>query len=196
MRANSKPNIRSVIRLALAAASLAAVGFSSAHAQSQAQAEIDAQAPPGEIWRCVAHNAFYAEREGGIFPTTTVISAKLVFHSIAPGPEWQPMASIHFMSVNADPDMSFGNGITAVVPNGKPDRIEVFMVVDGEARPFGSYPLGTPVPFKITFDDAKGTVTLESGKFAMTAKPAQLLRPHFDMKCSGADVSFADFATF
>lgn len=199
MRAVFKPNIRSFIRLALAAASVIAVGCSSAGAEEQTQAQKQAQAQteaqPVELWRCVARNAFYAEREGGLFPTTTVISGKLVFHSVSHGSQWQPMASIHFMSVNADPDMSHGNGITAIVPNGEPDRIQIFMVVGGESRRLGSYPKGTPVPYKISFDDTKGTVTLESGKFAMTAKSAQLQRPHFDMKCSGADVSFTDFVS-
>lgn len=197
MRAVLKPKIRSSIRLALVAASVIAVGCSSAQAEEQAQDQTRAQPQPlpGELWRCVARNAFYVEREGGLFPTTTVISGKLVFHSVSHGSQWQPMASIHFMSVNADSDMSRGNGITAIVPNGEPDRIQIFMVVDGESRHLGSYPKGTAVPYKLMFDDAKGTVTLESGAFAMTAKPAQLQRPHFDMKCSGADVSFTDFVS-
>lgn len=199
MRAVLKAKVGSAIRLALAAASVIAVGCSSARAEEQAQAQTRAlaqvQPQPVELWRCVARNAFYVEREGGLFPTTTVVSGKLVFHSVSHGSQWQPMASIHFMSVNADPDMSHGNGITAVVPNGEPDRIQIFMVVDGESKLLGSYPKGTPVPYKIMFDDAKGTVTFESGAFAMTAKPAQLQRPHFDMKCSGADVSFTDFVS-
>lgn len=193
MRSGSKPIIPSAIRVTIAAAFLVVGGCSSARAEEQAQGQAQAQA--GEIWRCVARNAYYAELEGGIFPATKVISGKLVFHSISHGPEWQPMASMHFMSLNADPDMSHGNGITAVVSRAEPDRIQIFMVVDGEPRRLGSYPVGTPVPFKIMFDDAKGTVTIESGDFAMTAKPSQLQRPHFDMKCSGSDVSFTEFAT-
>ena len=163
MRAVFKPNIRTSIQLALAAASVIAVGCSSAAAEEQTQAQkraqVQADAQPVELWRCVARNAFYAEREGGLFPTTTVISGKLMFHSVSHGSQWQPMASIYFMSVNADPDMSHGNGITAIVPNSEPDRIQLFMVVDGESRLLGSFPEGTPVPYKLSFDDAKGTVT-------------------------------------
>ena len=197
MRVVSKLKIRSAIRLAITAVSAIAAGCSSPGAREQVQqpeqAQSQVQEQPGDIWRCAARYAYYREREAGQFPMTKVISGKLVFHSVSPGPYWASGASVHFMSVAADPDMSHGNGINAVVRDGETDRIDIFMVVDGERRPLGSYPVGAPVPFKVIFDDANGTVTLESGEFAMTAKPGQLLRPHFVMKCSGADVSFADF---
>jgi hypothetical protein len=47
----------------------------------------------------------------------------------------------------------------------------------------------------VTFDDDKGTVTVESGEYRMTAKPERLFRGTFNMACVGADVSFHNFAT-
>jgi len=64
------------------------------------------------------------------------------------------------------------------------------MRVDGEGRLLGTYPYGTPIPFKVTFDDANGTVTVESGKYRETAKAPQLWRSLMNMSCVGADVSF------
>ena len=64
------------------------------------------------------------------------------------------------------------------------------MTVDGAQRRLGTYPYGAPVPFKVMFDDANGTVTVESGEYRETAKAPQLWRGLMNMSCVGADVSF------
>ena len=89
--------------------------------------------------------------------------------------------------------MSHGNGLNAVINFSDPQTVELYMAVDGQPKLLGSVPVGEPVPFKLTYDDLAGTVTLEAASYRMTAKPVQMKRAHFDMKCFGTDVSFTDF---
>lgn len=150
------------------------------------------QTRAGEVWRCVAHPDFFREREGEAFPTTRTFIGKLIFHSASPTGNSTTGASIQFMGFEA-PDMKHGNGLTAVVRESDTATIELYMAVDGTATKFATVPISDPVPFRLSYDDAAGTVTLDAAGHRQIAKPAEMKRGHFDMKCAGSDVSFTDF---
>ena len=188
MSSGLKPS--SARRLAAIAASVIVIGCSSAPAQQSAQSEVKAKPEPGELWRCFAHQAYFKEEEAGIWPATKVVAGKMVFHAVTPDEQWVAGAELKFTSLANDPEKRHGNGISAIVRLGQPDRVEVYMTVDGRQQPLGEYPYGTPVPFKVTFDDANGTVAVESGKYSMTAKAPHLWRGLMNMSCVGANVSF------
>jgi hypothetical protein len=180
----SKAKIRCLALVALVAVSAVAGGSSVGHAQEQA--------PDDDLWRCVARTDFYKDNPAFGSPETKAISGTIRFHRVTPG-EWPAQASVRFTSLAEDPETALANGIRASVYQDEPGRIYVLAVVDGEQQRIGWYPAGTPVPFKVTFDDSRGTVSIESGKFSLTAKPTSMLRSTTDMTCSGADVSFASF---
>jgi hypothetical protein len=148
---------------------------------------------PSDLWRCVAESAYYDAKKLSQSPFTREISGKFVFHSATPDAEWTTLARIRF--ADSGLEFRYGDGIMAVVRKREPGTVYLRMIVDGDERLMTSIPYGTPIPFKISFDDEAGTVTAESGGVSMTAQTAHPYRADFDLSCSGADVSFADFVS-
>ncbi len=172
------------IRLAVAAA------FSAA-AASPAPA-LQQQVDPLDPFHCIAHPGYYNEVELEEARPWTVIAGTLVFHSVNLDCGCRRAGvSVLFSDAEVDPNHNDGNGISAVVRDGDPGRIHVLMM-NGEQKSIGDYAYGTPVPFKIAFDDERGTMRIESGKFAMTAKPARLRRSAIHIPCLSADVSVVE----
>lgn len=178
------------LQLGLAAA-IALAACSAAPAQSNESIAPDA----GDLFRCFAHRAFIKEQTVGIFPKTSSIRGTMNFHSVTPDEKWASGAKVVLTSLAVDPDGTSGNGILAAISKSDPDRIQVYVTIDGTERPLATYRIGEPVPFKVSFDDAQGTVTVESGAKVVTAKPERLLRPTMNLSCVGADVSFRDIDT-
>jgi len=87
------------IRLAAVAVFAVAAGCSSAPAQQPTQSEAMTKPEPGELFRCLARQAYYKEMEAGIYPKTLVSAGKLVFHAVTPDERWLSGAELKFTSL-------------------------------------------------------------------------------------------------
>lgn len=174
------------IRLALIAAATTIVGSSLA---AQQVPTID----PSDPFRCIASSGYANQVEMGVRPSWAMASGTLVFHAAHPDCEChRATVSLLFTSASADPDKDHGNGLYAEIREEDPTHVHLWLMIDGEPQAFGDYDYGQPIPFKVAFDDAKGTMTMASGKFAATAKPAHLRRSTIYIPCLSADVSVVD----
>lgn len=133
------------------------------------------------------------DNDAGMYPKSPVITGLLVFHSVALDDTYMSGVSVNYTGGAPGVELEKGAGVWAFIDKDRPDTINVYWMLNGEQEPLGTYPYGTPVPYKITFDDAHRTVTIESGKFKMTADHDQPLRGTMNMHCVGSDVSFDDY---
>lgn len=174
----SLPTLSFMVRTSLAAAAaLAATGSSAAP-------------PDHESWRCNVPYGQFDALNAGIWDKTTTVTGELIFKNANSGPRWASTAAVGFTDSARDADGCQCNGLRIEARDEKPGKLLLIMTVDGEERAVGWYGAGQPLRFKLTFNDAAGTVKLEAAGMQMTASPASMVRNQMHLSCSSAAVSF------